>query len=104
MQVEKALHTHRYEHIKLKNLNLGILNKNTYMRRESNNTKRKKPHHIIIQQFADDMYLHEIILIEKLNIAKNYFNSIVYVCMYICYTRLLQEKGINSKYSLLLYI
>ncbi len=44
------------------------------MRRESKNTK-KKSHHIIFQQSANDMFFHEII-IEKLNIAKNYLNSI----------------------------
>ena len=78
IQVERALHTHRYEHTKLKNLTLGGLNKNIYIRRESENTK-KKSHHIIFQVFADDdMYLREIIIIkiEKLNIAKNYPNSI----------------------------
>lgn len=32
---------------------------------------REKPHHLLFQVFADDdMYLHEIIIIEKLNIAK----------------------------------
>jgi hypothetical protein len=62
--------------LKIKNLTLGGLNKNIYIRRESENTK-KKPHHIIFQVFADDdMYLHEIIIVEKLNIAKNYLNSI----------------------------
>jgi hypothetical protein len=104
MQVEKALHTHRYEHIKLKNLNLGILNKNTYMRRESNNTKRKKPHHIIIQQFADDMFLYEIIILEKLNMAKNYLNSIEYVCMYIFFPGYCRRKDLIKKYSPLIYI
>jgi hypothetical protein len=29
------------------------------------------------------MLLHEIIMTEKLNIAKNYLNSIDYMCVYI---------------------
>jgi hypothetical protein len=62
------------KHTKLKNLKLTGLNENICIRRENENTK-KKPHHIIFQVFAnDDMYLHEI-LIEILNIAKNYLNS-----------------------------
>jgi hypothetical protein len=77
IQVERALHTHRYEHTKLKNLTLGGLNKNIYIRRESENTKKKITSHNLSSIADDDMYLHEIIIIiEKLNIAKNYLNSI----------------------------
>lgn len=76
------------------------------MRRESKNIK-KKPHHIIFQLIADDMFFHEIIIIivEKLNIAKNYLNSIEYVCMYIHFTRLLHKKDlIKNIFSALIYI
>jgi hypothetical protein len=42
------------------------------------------------------MLLHEII-IEKLNIAKNYLNSID--CVYIYIFKSLQKKAFNKKYS-----
>jgi hypothetical protein len=70
------------KHTKLKNLTLDGLNKN--ISEEKARIQREKPHHLLFQQFADDdMYLHEIIIIEKLNIAKNYLNSIEWACMYI---------------------
>jgi hypothetical protein len=67
IQVEGDLHTHRYEHFKLKNITLDGLNKN--IGEEKARTQRKKPHNIIFQQSENDMFFHEII-IEKLNIAK----------------------------------
>jgi hypothetical protein len=49
------------------------------------------------------MFIQEIIMIiiEKLNMAKNYLNS---VNMNIRFPRLLQKKGFNKKYSPLLSI